>query len=222
MFHKFFKKKRFKVTILSLATTLLVNIGMIPVMAADGYVCDHGYHTFGDYTLNGGVGNYGYTNRYYWVNSNFNSTYVTYIKKAVDEWIHTTDSVGVTTPISIVKTSEKSKSVFDVHPSYLGSNVLGMTEFYKSGKKLDINNNGALTQNYGYTYIYISTAECDRLLSESQRKATVAHEFGHAMGLSHKNTVAKSIMCQAKTATTTRTATRANADDLKTINHLYK
>ena len=33
-----------------------VQLRISHAMAADGHVCPHRYHTFGDYTLNGGVG----------------------------------------------------------------------------------------------------------------------------------------------------------------------
>lgn len=130
--------------------------------------------------------------------------------------------MGVATPISIVNTNTKSKSVFDIQPFFIGKGVLGLTKRYKDGSYLSPTLDGRLTKNYGYTYIYINTLECTRLLSEPQRKATIAHEFGHAMGLSHKNKVASSIMCQAKSGFgVTRTATRAGKADLKAINHLY-
>lgn len=212
---KILKKKR--VISVILAALIVCQIGSISVKA-DGYVCGHGYHTFGDYTLNGGVGNYGYTNRYYWVSSSFSSTYVTYIQNSVKQWVNTTSDIGVSTPISIVKTSTKTSSVFDVYSTYLGATTLGRTDFWKSGAKLTLNSSGALTQNYGYTYIHVNPTALNSE-SASQRQATVAHEFGHAMGLSHKNTVSTSIMCQNQGGF--RTATRASASDLNAINHLY-
>lgn len=211
------KGKKYKRFLCLLAAALLCCQIPSTMVKADGYVCSHGWHTFGDYTLNGGIGNYGYTNRYYWVSSSFSSTYNGYIDNAVSKWVHTTSDVGVTTPISIVETSTKSDSVFDVYSNYLGANTLGRTEFYKSGSQLSLNSSGALMENYGYTYIHINPTACDTI-SAVQRQATVAHEFGHAMGLSHRNTVPSSIMCQCGSG---RTATRASQSDLNAINHLY-
>ncbi|MEE3393203.1 MAG: matrixin family metalloprotease [Lachnospiraceae bacterium] len=187
------------------------------VSASDGYVCNHGFHTFGDYTLNGGVGNYGYTDRYYWVDSSFSNTYVTYINKAVSEWVHTTDSIGVTTSISIKKTTTRKSSVFDYIKGTLDNGVLGKTSFYKHGGiLLNINNQGALNENYSYSYIKLDTSNLNSIPSD-QRRATCAHELGHAMGLSHHQ-ISSSIMCQYGSGRTTAVPSK---NDLSAINHLY-
>ncbi|MGI6005055.1 MAG: matrixin family metalloprotease [Christensenellales bacterium] len=55
-------------------------------------------------------------------------------------------------------------------------------------------------------------------LVPAQRQATIAHELGHGMGLSHYNTWPASIMCQYVYG---RTATRTNATDCGAINHIY-
>lgn len=185
-------------------------------LAEDGYVCKHGYHTFGDYTINGGVGNYGYTDRYYWVDSSFSDTYVSYINKAVSEWVHTTDSIGVTTPISIKRTKTRGDSVFDYIKGTLDNNTLAHTTLYKHGGTLASWRDKSLTENYSYAYIKLDISTMSTI-SANQRKATCAHELGHAMGLSH-HMVSTSIMCQKGYG---RTAERASKKDLETINHLY-
>lgn len=104
--------------------------------------------------LNGGVGNYGYNDRYYWISSSFNSTYTKRIKNAVRDWVYTTDSVGVTTPISLVNTSTKSQSVFDVYPSDLGNRILGLTQFYlHGGSSVDPEKKIGLIQRYILTQV---------------------------------------------------------------------
>ena len=47
-------------------------------------------------------------------------------------------AIGVTTPISIERTTTQSSSVFDVYKKYLGVNTLGQTEFwtYSTHKEL--------------------------------------------------------------------------------------
>ena len=217
MKQKRYKKfKKFLIGIVLISGILCSN--QQNAQAKDGYICKHGLHTFGDHTINGGVGNYGYTNRYYWIHNAFSSTYEAYIKKAVSQWVHTTDSLGVTTPISIKKTSTRSKSVFDFLKGTLDVGVLGQTSFYKhGGTLLKLNKKGALSKNYSYAYIKLDTSTLNSSPA-AQRQATCAHELGHAMGLSH-HMISSSIMCQYGDG---RNAKRASKNDLKAINHLYK
>lgn len=206
-------KKRFFRVLIALA---LCSSVFPSAMAADGHVCPHGYHTFGDYTLNGGVGNYGSANRYYWIDASaFSSSQISSIISAAQTWVYTSSAIGVTTPISIERTTTQSSSVFDVYKKYLGVNTLGQTEFWTYSTHHALTN-GALFTNYGYTKIYINTYESS--MTGKQLQSTIAHEFGHAFGLSHRQTVPSSIMCQTKYG---RTAIRASASDLQTINHLY-
>lgn len=185
---------------------------LIDVKASDGYVCDHGYHTFGDYTLNGGVGNYGYTRRYYWI-SNLDDNYCNYVNNAVDLWVNT----DVFTPIAIQGTDVQSDSSFDIYEEYLGRGVLGMTLFWRYSNSIDITSDGALSENYGWTQIKLSSSVMNGQ-SDEQKIATIEHEFGHAMGLSH-NSVGYSIMCQLGDG---RYATSPSDEDLNAINHLYE
>ena len=82
-----------------LSVMLVISINHLDVFA---------YNTWG-YTLNGGVGNYGYNTRHYWVDTSA-SSYSTMIGNAVSSWVHTTSRLGITTPISIASTSTKSSS----------------------------------------------------------------------------------------------------------------
>lgn len=213
-----------QVLILLLGLGLFSAFGFISPRAAyalnDGYECSHGYHTFGDKVLNGGVGDYGSSNRYYWCADNISDTYQGYVASAVKKWVKTTDDMGVTTSLSIKSTTTKSKSSFDVSKvSFTDPGVLAETHFYLYSKEVKLNAKGALPKNYGYVKITIDTKHCNNLLdSASQRTATIGHEFGHAFGLSHQNKKPQSIMCQAQGG---RTATRASRADLKAINHLY-
>ena len=186
---------------------------------ADGYVCQHGYHTFGDYKMSYGVGDYGKNRRYYYA-SGFDSTHMQYIADAVSEWVHTSANYPyVKTSISIRKTTTKKSALFEFENARLSPGVLGETHFYLYQNEVPLNTQGALTKNYGWSKCYISVAAMDTYkISAENRKGTIAHELGHAMGLSHQNTRTSSIMCQTAYG---RTATRADAADCNTINHIY-
>jgi len=184
------------------------------------------YSTYSDYKLNGGVGNYGYSNRYYYVTSSA-SGLSSMIGRAVNSWVYTTSSVGVTTPISIAKTSTQSASVFDVYydsasfASYDG--LAAVTHMYVYGTNVQSPNYiGAPYQNWGWSKIIInpnlfySLPTNGASLSTTQQ-GTIAHEFGHAMGLSH-NYSRYVLMCTLGNGRVVNTPT---VDDCNGINHLY-
>lgn len=189
--------------------------------ANDGYECDHHYRTFGDKMMNYGVGNYGRNRRYFWM-SGFDSKYQGYIRNAVSKWVNTTSAVGVTTSISIRETTNQSSALFEFVNAYLGTNTLGRTSFYMYSERIYLTSDGALPQNYGWTRCEISVTTLESHYGANngaaQKEATIAHELGHGMGLSHQNYRKASIMCQTGWG---RTATRADATDCRTINHIY-
>ncbi len=208
------------------ASVFSVNASVSCGSTSDGYRCHYRsttgtpppmYHTFGDKTMNYGVGEYGSNRRYYWIDSSFSSSYVSEIQNAVSEWIYTTDAVGVTTSISLRETTDRSSAYFEiVRNDSLGAGVLGRTTFYLYSEEVPLASNGSLSDNYGWTRISLSP---DNLGFDSTRiKSTASHELGHGMGLSHQNCRTTSIMCQTKQG---RTALRADKIDLQTINHLY-
>ncbi|HIW74810.1 MAG TPA: matrixin family metalloprotease [Firmicutes bacterium] len=205
----------------ALITAVFCAIAFCMGAAADGYECVHGYRTFGDKVMNYGVGNYGNNRRYFWMGG-FDSFYARYIRNAVEKWVNTTDAVGVTTSISIRETSVRENALFEFVNRDLGLGVLGMTSFYMYDERVPLNSEGALTANYGWARCDISVPELNgsgtSSQNGSQKESTIAHELGHAMGLSHQNNRRASIMCQTGYG---RTAVRADRTDLLTINHLY-
>lgn len=189
----------------------------------------YAYNTFG-YTLNGGVGNYGYSTRHYWIDSSA-SSYTPLIDDAVDSWVHTTSRLGITTPISLSRTNNRSSSYFDV---YLGdvkskADLPGSSNLI-AGTFLFVKNVGCINkhlegpnQNWSWVEIYLdtnnfSTLSVNNSLTDDQnRQGTIAHEFGHAMGLAH-STNTNTIMCQLGSG---RRVYLPMADDADGINSLY-
>lgn len=193
----------------------------------DGYRCHYRssvgtpppmYHTLGDKVMNHGVGDYGSNRRYFWMDEALNyDIYHSPVSDAVSEWVYTTDSIGVTTSISIRETDTRSDAYFEVIANNsLASNVLGRTVHYIYKDRVDTTMTGVLTDNYGWARVFLNANKLGS--NYNTIKATTAHEFGHAMGLSHQNCRYDSIMCQGLYG---RTATRADKIDLQTINHLY-
>ena len=86
--------------------------------------CIHSWNCYQDHKLTAGVGDYGNNKRYYWVDSNFSSNYKDRIDYAFEFWTYTSDNPGVTTPISIKKTSLKSDSTFDIYRGNISGNSL--------------------------------------------------------------------------------------------------
>lgn len=109
--------------------------------------------------------------------------------------------------------------MFEFHNSYIGSGAFGYTTFWVYNTQILPNSSGALSQNYGWTLMYIDPNMLALYgVPAIQCKATISHELGHGMGLSHQNLRPASIMCQAGYG---RTASRADATDCFAINHLY-
>jgi hypothetical protein len=177
--------------------------------------CSHGFRTFNDYELNGGVGAYGGANRYYWISSGLSSAgYTGYVQQAVNEWVNTTTVPGVTTSISIAQTSVQANSSFDLYNTSLGGPT-GQTKFYIYSTQIT----DPSTQNWGWTELHLDcTAHNNNSYSAGTRRGIVAHEFGHGMGLSHQPSLkTTSIMYNYDD----RSMYRAATVDCNTINHLY-
>lgn len=193
-------------------------VGMpFPVTPAYAVIesCSHGYRTFNDKVLNGGVGAYGSANRYYWISPGLsNAGYTTYVQQAVNEWVNTTTVPGVTTAISIAQTSVQGNSSFDLYNTSLGGPT-GRARFYIYSSEIA----DPSSQNWGWAEIHVDcTVHSNNGYSAGTKRGIVAHEFGHTMGLSHQPSLSTtSIMYNYDS----RSMYRAATVDCNTINHLY-
>ena len=207
-------KKGLKVTL----SFLLAIVFMFPVTPAYAVTeqCSHGYRVFNDRVLNGGVGSYGYYHRYYYADSSLPSDYFTYSSTAVSEWVNTSPGgPNVTTSISIIRTTTKSASTFDVYNTFLDPGVTGEARFYIYSTRIY----DPSSQNWGWGEVHLPCSYHDTLgYSSQKRTGIIAHEFGHLMGLSHTPYNNASLMYPYDSG---RIATRAVATDCWTINHLY-
>ncbi len=155
------------------------------------------------------------------------SEYTTLINSAVNSWVHTTDIL--VTPISLASTTNKSSSYFDIYETSMpgSSNTVAGTYIYV--KNVGCINPGfiAPNQNYSWTEIvlnsdvfpYLQSRVYNGLTGDQNRQGTIAHEFGHAMGLAHSNSNPDVIMCQLGYD---RRVYTPMEDDLAGINYLYE
>ncbi len=198
-------KRLKRAILLGLSVVMLLSINQ-PVLAATNYVLIGG-------KLNGGVGNYGYNPRHYFITSSA-SSYKANVDSAMESWIRTTSRLGVTTPIYYEKVTVQKNSTMDIYAvsePYLYANAY--TEFMKSGNNVDPSK-----VNWGWNKISINKPYFTNLSSKSERDGVMAHEMGHCFGLDENNSNKYSIMCQSAYG---RSVTKSQKCDLKGINALY-
>lgn len=125
-----------------LLSTILVFL--IPVSA-------NAYNTFKGHKMSSGIGNYGKSTKFYWVDSSA-STYSTKIANSFDRWIYSSKYAGILTPISYRKTTTKSASTIDFYRvnSLSGTNVIGRTTFFVNQKKFFLKIKTGIGQKLNY------------------------------------------------------------------------
>jgi hypothetical protein len=172
-------------------------------------------YTFSGHTLNGGVGNWGYSTRYYYVSSSA-SNYSSSISTAMSDWVNSTTRTGISTSLSYRITTTQSSSVMDWYAGNyydVTQGIVASTEFWVNQRTLNPN-----MENWGWNKELLNLPSFTPLTSYEQ-KGTIAHEMGHAFGLDHNQGDIYSIMCQLKYG---RAVSMAGTDDLNGINSLYK
>lgn len=171
------------------------------------------YTTYNRHVLNGGVGNYGANNRFYYITSSALG-HEGDITSAMWDWIHTTQRLGITTPISWLRTTTQSQSVMDIyHNTYYdaGTGIIAETQWILNGSSV----NPYLT-NWNWGKIKLNTPVFDPL-SDFHERGSIAHEMGHLFGLGHTS-VTNRVMCELGNG---RTVNACQADDANGINYLY-
>lgn len=189
-----------KKTITFLGSMLFLSLNMLNLSAVaaseDGYICSHYYHTFGDYKLSGGVGNYGNYTRTYLVDGfgSSNSLYGVAFEKAIYEWRYADGN----SPVAFkVGNPYQGEPTVRVEADYLDSRTCGYTCFFTaSGTELKLTSgfDGHLTSDYYRTVIYMDTDTIDSCTGEINKYGSkfnfisfiYEHELGHAFGLSHR------------------------------------
>ncbi len=123
------------------------------------------------------------------------------IATAWSEWIYTTSSMGITTPISVVKTTTQCDSVFDFYyrSQYEEEDgVYGVTLFRSSQGGLVTGLGYMPTSNWAWTQIILNSPNYSTLSRNdnglNRQKGVCAHEIGHAMGLWHVETNKATLM----------------------------
>ena len=202
------KLKKSRIVILSIFFTFMFSM---TIYAAD-------YHTWYDRTLNGGVGNYGYNNRYYFIDSSaINAGNETLTVNAMNSWIYTSNIV--TTPISFQRTTTKSESIMDIYNgSYYPAEeyIYGETLFWLSGTRIyPYNPDGS---NWAWTQIHLNTVSFNTL-SQQRKQGVIAHEMGHVMGLAHNQDWGPIVLMYPYGDELT--VSSPTSHDLFGINHLY-
>lgn len=228
-------KKTFFTSIIALVLSLIL-LCSFPLSEASA--CWYDYNCL---TMINGVGSWGSHNRYYWVSSSMPTQYSNMVDAAVEDWVYTTNKAGVnySTSISLLRSTDQSTSMFEVHftvSDAVPSGITAATEHFISGGNKVNGAAGIPTQNWVWAKITLNSssfpginAQNNMTKSECQL-GTIAHEFGHAMGLNHcYETTANGyggidyhperIMCQLGYGRSVSEPTKA---DLVIINHLYE
>jgi len=194
-------KKKFRVTLV--LTLVLLTLG-IQVLPASAFV------TWGaNYKLINGI-----HNQYSWYDSTtIDSTVHSYITSARNDWNNTP------THVWFIEVADKSSSVMDIYrgnyfPASYG--YAAMTHFFV-GNPPEID---PTLQNYGWTRIELNAVTFDTLSTSglNLKRAVIAHEMGHALGLAHNSSNVNVLMYPYINSWTVNGPTQ---DEINGMNFLY-
>lgn len=179
----------------------------------DGYICRHGYHTYGDYYLK--VGGKRAGSKPCFISADFPDRYEVRITSAMNVWNNQFENKGISGYIRLRKITDSSVAAIKFKPGYNGSNVYARTIYFDQGKQMKQKDEGdKLDGIYTSCVIQVNTS-----ITDSQKvKRTAVHELGHALGLSHRNCV-KSIMFWASVEAVDSVVPDSNA--VAAVKHIY-
>ena len=211
-------KYRLKVcTLAALVISIFMQAGFY-AQAGDtnsAVVCQHGYSTFYDHVLNGGVGSYGNARRYYWVHPDINHLYGSQFRTAVNNWVYTTNNYPYcTTSISLRETTTKSSASIEFHNMY-DNHVLA---YAVTNLRLYRDYVDPTAKNWGWAEVTSNQYRIEaNHMGNTDIIGTLGHELGHCMGLSHCSNTQR-LMSLYEYGRTTHLP---HESDCLTINHLY-
>ena len=170
------------------------------------------YNTYNQHKLTYGVGDYGNSTQYYWIDSSA-SEFNSYIVGAMNDWIYTTSYWGITTPISYKKTTTQSSSRMRIYQVSTPNEWSGNAEHYIGSTKVD-----PFTTNWTWGKVILDV-DFDYTIAENKKKTIIAHEMGHVVGLRH--TARTDALMFEDVGNSYITINRAQPNDLAGINVLY-
>lgn len=158
--------------------------------------CAHGHSTFGDKKHLAGIKNLKY--------NLYDTGWDARVRTAAQNWNSVADNVNLT--------EVTAKEDISVRTGEL-DNAVGQAFFYTTAGTFLYFEIGAGTISWNRAVVILDSTQ------SNIPTATIAHEFGHTMGLAHRITEKNSIMCSAVYG---RTATVPQKTDADNISHIYK
>lgn len=175
----------------------------------------YAYGTFNRHKFINGVGNYGQSMKYYYVDGSASSETLR-IESIMNKWVNS-NGTGIYTPISFRRTTTKSSSVIDTYKSSQNlSNYLGVTYFYdRYSNDINMWYNDWAWSKIVYYNMY-------NQVNYKIKNIATAHEIGHAFGLAHTGSGNQYSLMNSNAAVILDYYSEPRHDEFNGINYLYK
>ena len=161
----------------------------------------------------GGYFSRGVSSMCYYVDSSA-SSYTSNINTCINRWTNSGYSPSNYINMTAVASNYATHVDYYGYPEddFLSLAYVAETLFFSSS-----GTNGSGAAPYYYTEIRINTDSFPDLTS-FEKIGTMAHEFGHSLGLDENNSNTSSIMCQLGSG---RTVNRVSSEDYATVVNIY-